>query len=184
MQESCLELAGPSSRLETCLSLEEDMSNVKDHSPTSAARDLDREEDREDASISPSSDDNGAQRGSPQSSVPLSPISRSSQTQIQLKDMRSMFSLVNIHIGCSVMLYWHKEFGTYVIHCKSPMLHFVKHGCMSKFGIDLKSDASPRPSGLLGVVATMDTCKIVKEKNRFNLPIDTKIVQVSVEPLT
>jgi len=27
-----------------------------------------------------------------------------------------MFSLVNIHIGCSVMLYWHKEFGTYVIH--------------------------------------------------------------------
>lgn len=52
MQESCLELAGPSSRLETCLSLEEDMSNVKEHSPKSADRDLDREEDREDASIS------------------------------------------------------------------------------------------------------------------------------------
>ncbi|KAI1716900.1 autophagy-related protein 11 domain-containing protein [Ditylenchus destructor] len=118
----------------------------------------------------------------------LSTHSRGTQTRIRSRDMRMMIALTDVYEGCSVLIMWDNAHSTYVVFCTSPTLHFVKESCMLRLGVIPissigESNAAPRRNWMFAVVTSVETCQIRKEKNRYNLPMNTRFYRVSVEPL-
>uniref|UniRef100_A0A915D3G6 Autophagy-related protein 11 C-terminal domain-containing protein n=1 Tax=Ditylenchus dipsaci TaxID=166011 RepID=A0A915D3G6_9BILA len=116
----------------------------------------------------------------------LSIYSRGTQTKIRMRDMRMMIALNDVYEGCSVLIMWDNVHNTYVVFCTNPTLYVVKESCMLRLGVsplNNEQGATTRRNWMFAAVNGIETCQIKKEKNRYNLPMNTRFYRVSVEPL-
>jgi len=182
MQESCVVL--PSTALDQSIAIQQQLP-PEEPRPASSSQMGDQSGG---VVVQPSS--GNSSKGSDDSDAEIASVlsvySRGCQTRIRLRDMRMMIALNDVYEGCSVLIMWDNAHNTYVVFCTNPTLYFVKESCMIRLGVSpvgSESGTTTRRNWMFAVVNAIETCQIKKDKNRYNLPMNTRFYRVSVEPL-
>uniref|UniRef100_A0A0N4X5S5 ATG11 domain-containing protein n=1 Tax=Haemonchus placei TaxID=6290 RepID=A0A0N4X5S5_HAEPC len=109
--------------------------------------------------------------------------SRDTQTSVGLTTMDRMVSIEDIIEGSTVLVIWNDRHNAYMLFSSSAYSHFVKESSVRRLGLATVFPSLPRRNWILGKVSHLDLCIIRKADNRYNLPVETKVYRVDVDPL-